>query len=343
MLAMLLLLAFIVLISMTALALAYFFAPVRYIAAFLMLIRMHYRHLLRISTKSVTVKGLRIKYLVRNPRTTCTDPSSTDSSPTIVLIHGISGDKYGWYSLIRCLPQSWRIIAPDLPGHGESGFEEKHDYSADGMDGILHEFVLELGLKKFHLLGESLGALYSAYYASEHPQMLSSLTLICPPGTHRLKGGQASEHMTLLDNIENLQEDSSIVNPFLPKNGNEARETLRLAMHQQYHIPLRLLDAMASMRLSQYPQYLKVMRDMASTTLAMQERLESISAPLQVLWGKNDQICHVSGAEVIRRIRSDARVVVIDQCGHVVTVDRPNIAGRLVTEFVQKIEQTTNV
>ena len=63
--------------------------------------------------------------------------------------------------------------------------------------------------------------------------------------------------MILLDNIENLQEDSSIVNPFLPKNGIEARETLRIAMYQQYHIPLRLLEAMAIMRLSQYPNYLK--------------------------------------------------------------------------------------
>ena len=72
-----------------------------------------------------------------------------------------------------------------------------------------------------------------------------------------MKGGQASEYMSLLDNIENLQEDSSIVNPFLPKNGTEARETLKLAMYQQYTIPQRLLEAMASMRLSQYPQYLK--------------------------------------------------------------------------------------
>ena len=76
-------------------------------------------------------------------------------------------------------------------------------------------------------------------------------------GAHRLKGGQASEHMMLLDNIENLKEDSSIVNPFLPKNGIEAKETLRIAMYQQYNIPLRLLEAMASMRLSQYPRYLK--------------------------------------------------------------------------------------
>ena len=55
------------------------------------------------------------------------------------------------------------------------------------------------------------------------------------------------------------------------------------------------------------------------------------------------QICHVSGAEVIKRIRSDAQVGVIEQCGHVVTVDRPNTAGRLITDFVYKAEQTARV
>ena len=52
----------------------------------------------------------------------------------------------------------------------------------------------------------------------------------------------------------------------------------------------------------------------------------------------NLQICHVSGAEVIKRIKHDAQIVVIEQCGHVVTVDRPNIAGRLVTDFVHNVE-----
>ena len=55
------------------------------------------------------------------------------------------------------------------------------------------------------------------------------------------------------------------------------------------------------------------------------------------------QICHVSGAEVIKRIKHDAQIVVIEQCGHVVTVDRPNIAGRLVTDFVHNVEEMMNV
>lgn len=82
------------------------------------------------------------------------------------------------------------------------------------------------------------------------------LSALCV-GAHRLEGGKASKHIHLLDNVDNLQEDSSIANPFLPKNGIEARETLRLALYQQYHIPLRLLEAMASMRLNQYPHYRK--------------------------------------------------------------------------------------
>ena len=88
---------------------------------------------------SVSVAGIRIGYLVRNP------PTMTSSvSPTVVLVHGITIDKYDWLPLIRRLPRHWKIIALDLPGHGDSGFDEEDDYSTVGVNRILHQ-VCELG------------------------------------------------------------------------------------------------------------------------------------------------------------------------------------------------------
>ena len=39
----------------------------------------------------------------------------------LVLLHGVGGDHRVWYPLIRSLPDGFRILAPDLPGHGRSG------------------------------------------------------------------------------------------------------------------------------------------------------------------------------------------------------------------------------
>ena len=91
------------------------------------------------STASVSVAGIRIAYLVRNPLTV-----TSGVVPTVVLVHGITIDKHDWLPLVRRLPKHWKIIALDLPGHGDSGFDEEDDYSTVGVHPILHQ-VHELG------------------------------------------------------------------------------------------------------------------------------------------------------------------------------------------------------
>ncbi len=39
----------------------------------------------------------------------------------LVLLHGVGGDHRVWYPLVRSLPRGFRVLAPDLPGHGKSG------------------------------------------------------------------------------------------------------------------------------------------------------------------------------------------------------------------------------
>lgn len=86
------------------------------------------------STKSLMVRGLDISYLIRNPR-----GNWMHNSPTIVLLHGATVDKYSWFSLIWFLPKSWRVLALDLPGHGDSGFKYTEKYSPYEVEATLHE------------------------------------------------------------------------------------------------------------------------------------------------------------------------------------------------------------
>ena len=43
------------------------------------------------------------------------------------------------------------------------------------------QFTLAIGLKRFHLLGESMGGVIAAAYAAKYPSQLKTLSLICPP------------------------------------------------------------------------------------------------------------------------------------------------------------------
>ena len=83
------------------------------------------------TSKSVKIRGINISYLDTNP--------NAKSQPVVAFIHGFTSQKLGFVPIIRALPKSWRVIAFDLPGHGESGFREDVKYCADEIGDTIHE------------------------------------------------------------------------------------------------------------------------------------------------------------------------------------------------------------
>lgn len=118
-----------------------------------------------------------------------------------------------------------------------------------------------IGLEKFHIVGESLGSAYSGQYAADYPDMLHSITLLCPPSKqtvpliavvvcneqinndhlslslsfcpplslsvlHRIKGAPCTPAMASIDSPDCLK------NPLLPKTPQEFRSMLELVLHK---------------------------------------------------------------------------------------------------------------
>ena len=81
--------------------------------------------------KSLKINGINISYMDR--------PAKDDRQPTLVFVHGFTNQKISWIPLLRQLPSTWRIVAFDLPGHGESGFSEDCTYVLDTLADLMHE------------------------------------------------------------------------------------------------------------------------------------------------------------------------------------------------------------
>lgn len=81
--------------------------------------------------KSLKINGMNISYMDR--------PAKDDQQPTLVFVHGFTNQKVVWIPLLRQLPSSWRIIAFDLPGHGESGFSEDFTYFPNTLVDLMHK------------------------------------------------------------------------------------------------------------------------------------------------------------------------------------------------------------
>ena len=95
----------------------------------------------------------------------------------VILLSGFPESCYAWRKVIPGLASDYRVIAPDLPGQGDS------DRPTDGYDTStvakrLDLFLSELGLHRFHLVGHDVGAWVAFTYAATFRSKIETLTLI---------------------------------------------------------------------------------------------------------------------------------------------------------------------
>ena len=95
-----------------------------------------------------------LKYLVlHRERVAYQDVGDGD---TLLLIHGIAGSSATWRAVIPQLSKRYRVVAPDLPGHGKSA-KPRGDYSLGAFAVWLRDLLDELGITRVTVVGHSLG------------------------------------------------------------------------------------------------------------------------------------------------------------------------------------------
>lgn len=101
--------------------------------------------------------------------------------PALLLVHGLGGTRHTWQHLIDELARTHSVIAPDLPGHGESD-PPAGDYSLGAHACALRDLMLSLRYRRFSLAGHSLGGGVALQTAYQFPERVDRLTLISSGG-----------------------------------------------------------------------------------------------------------------------------------------------------------------
>lgn len=119
--------------------------------------------------KEATVNGIRMVYW-----------DWESSGPPVVLLHHSSGFGRSWDWLARELHPDFRVIAPDLRGHGDTD-KPTSGYAAEDHAADIADLTRQLGLDFIILGGYSLGGRVAMIYAAEHPVQVQHLLLIGGP------------------------------------------------------------------------------------------------------------------------------------------------------------------
>ncbi|MEE8061562.1 MAG: alpha/beta fold hydrolase, partial [Gemmatimonadales bacterium] len=233
---------------------------------------------------------------------------STEDTPVIVLLHGSPGASGVMAGLGDILGQSYRVIAPDLPGFGHST-RRIPDYSVAAHAVYLAQLLDSLGVGEAHLVGFSMGSGVAIEFAETMPQRTRSITMLSAIGVQELE----------------LLGDYHL---------NHAIHGLQLgALWFLYEaVPhFGLFD----------PNWLNVpyARNFFDTDQRpLRSILEQYQGPMLVLHGDKDPLVPPAAAREHYRIVPQAEMVMYDG-NHFMTFMRPGIITEPLSDFVARVER----
>ena len=226
---------------------------------------------------------------------------------TIVLVHGVNDQAGTWVSVIPALMKDSRVIAIDLPGHGESAPATGPLPMLLLVKALQTVIDRESAEKPVVLAGNSMGGWVSMLYAADHPSRVSGL---------------------VLEDASGMSWDMSHV-PLFPKNREEARALLRLVHGPDTPIADYLVDAMLN-DAAKMPQA-RVLQ--AGVIFAVVDsRLHEITMPVTLIWGANDGLLPIAYAEALRKHLPGSTLHIIDKAAHIPHRQAPAEFTRLLRE-----------
>lgn len=271
-----------------------------------------------LTLKTVDVEGNPVSYLERE-----------GDGEAIVLVHGFTADKNNWLRFVRYLPETYRVVAIDMPGHGDNLQDATRQYDPVSLSNGVAETLAAIGLNRFHIAGNSLGGLVSEIYAANHPDKVITLGLFNAAG---VTSPTPSEFRLLLEKGEN---------PFIVKTRDDYDRLNEFAFYDAPFLPWPVHAVMARKYIRRNDFNQKMFGDLLSSTIFTDEEtqmgmLHRLKMPVFVIWGDKDRLVHVSSTEVYKRELPQAEIVILEDCGHLPMLERPEESARHYAEFLGK-------
>jgi pimeloyl-ACP methyl ester carboxylesterase len=262
----------------------------------------------------ITVDGIRIHY------------AEAGEGPALVLLHGLSATHINWEHTIAAFAGRWRVIAPDLPGHGRSAKPDA-PYTIDFYAGVIRSLGHALGIDEAVVAGNSLGGQIALEIALEYPTWARALVLAAPAG------GFAPGMAAVGRALEALARPR-VLRTALPLALGRSFYDRSLAGYEERRRVLaeRIADA-------DFPDFARaVARTLAAVLGAGHQPLERVTQPTLVVWGRNDRMIPVSSSRRLARAIPHARLIVLERCGHVAMLEQPAQFNHALEDFLHSVE-----
>lgn len=252
--------------------------------------------------------------------------------PALLLLHGFMGSSHNWEPLQAALAHNYRVIALDLPGHGDSGApEDPARYAMPSVAADVEALLDRLQTGSSHLLGYSMGGRLALYLALTRPARWRSLILeSASPGLEKAaaRAERVERDRALADSIE-AQGIEAFVDRW---------ESLPLFASQQ-HLPPAVRQVHRSLRLRNRPHGLaNSLRGMGTGVQpSLWSQIGTLSLPTLLIAGALDEKFVAIARRMVRRLAlypPYPRLEIVPEAGHAVHLERPHYYAELVRDWL---------
>ena len=273
-----------------------------------------------ISSHDVAVDGGKLHYM------------TAGHGPTLILLHGYAETSLMWRPIIPVLAEHFTVIAPDLPGIGDS------EIPTEGLDMKnaairIHNLAKSLGVQKAEVVGHDIGLMVAYAYAAQFPAEVTKLVLMDAflpgvPGWEAVYNNPTIWHFrfngptpeALVQGRERVYFDY-FWNDFAADKTHSIPEPARKAYTAAYARPGRMHAGWAY-----FVSFLQASKDFAQLSQT------KLSMPVLAIGG--DKSLGVALGQQAKLVATDATVVVLKDTGHWILEERPKETTEALLKFL---------
>ncbi|MEK7861762.1 MAG: alpha/beta fold hydrolase, partial [Chloroflexota bacterium] len=263
----------------------------------------------------------------------------TSGRDPVVMIHGVGAWAENWREVLEPIAQSGRrAIAVDLPGFGESesAGAVRHFGPRDAFYPRFVTALLDaLSIASAHIVGSSMGGAVAYLTAVTVPERTRSLVLVA-------SGGLGTD-IALFLRLATLPGMVALARLFgRPSHG---RDALRTCFYDPARIPAALYEESERYGFRSYPEFVRAIRS-GVTIRGVREDLrrhwvvqaERYRGPVLVVWGREDAVLPIRHLEEAKGVFPQAEVRIVDRCGHLPMIERPDEFLATVLPFLERAD-----
>lgn len=256
----------------------------------------------------------------------------------LLLLHGLGSAKSSFFDTASALSSSYRVHAIDLPGFGGSCKPATANYGPKLFSRAVLGVMDELGIGRAHIVGNSMGGRAALEVGLTAPERVGGLALLCPAVAfvrrdwHPVVRLLRPEFGLLPHSLGRARIERTFWSLFADRDevDPQVADIAIDEFERIYRSPTARLGFLASAR--------GIYLEKPFGRGGFYERLAELQPPALFLWGAHDKLIPSGFSRHVERWLPSAEQIVLDGCGHVPQIERPEHTNGILERFFSRVD-----